>query len=113
MTYFISGHTDLSYEEFEEHYVPILCKIFSEDRNPEFVMGDFEGVDKYAMNYIFYKEQCPITIYHTGKFPKNVPEAMTDPEIELVYFKGGYATPEDADKAMTEVSDFDIVYIKK
>ena len=43
MKYFISGHRDLSYEDFRKYYVPVILDIIRSDRNPIFVVGDCEG----------------------------------------------------------------------
>lgn len=38
MIYFVSGHRDLTKEEFEEHYVPLIQKVMTEDQLAEFVV---------------------------------------------------------------------------
>ena len=48
MVYFISGHRDLTDEEFAEHYIPVLSKIIEDDLFADFVVGDCEGCDKMA-----------------------------------------------------------------
>lgn len=39
MIYFVSGHRDLTKEEFEEHYVPLIRRIILEDKYSEFNVG--------------------------------------------------------------------------
>ena len=43
MVYFISGHRDLTLEEFEKYYVPKLQRIFEDDSNI-----------KYEFNCIYF-----------------------------------------------------------
>ena len=45
MIYFVSGHRDLTNEEFEAHYVPLIQKVLKSDIFPEFIVGDWEGCD--------------------------------------------------------------------
>lgn len=53
MIYFISGHRDLSYEDFEKYYISVINKVVFYDEKAEFVIGDCDGVDKFAMDYIY------------------------------------------------------------
>ena len=45
MIYFVSGHRDITKEEFEKYYIMALRTAYYEDDKPEFVVGDYEGVD--------------------------------------------------------------------
>lgn len=113
MKYFVSGHRDLPYEDFELYYKPIIDNVIANDETPEFVVGDCEGVDKFAMDYIFKYYIIPLTIYHIGNSSRNIPKGLSEnPESEGVYFKGGFKSDEERDSAMTETSDFDIAFIK-
>ena len=74
MVYFISGHRDLTLEEFEKYYVPKLQRIFEDDSNIkyEFIVGDWGGCDKLFLDYIhndFITEDTslPITIVYVDK----------------------------------------------
>lgn len=113
MIYFVSGHRDLPYEDFELYYKPIIDNVIANDETPEFVVGDCEGVDKFAMDYIFEYYIIPLTIYHIGNSSRNIPKGLSEnPESEGVYFKGGFTSDEERDSAMTKVSDFDIAFVK-
>lgn len=112
MIYFISGHRNLSYEDFEKYYTPIIDKAIREDDEAKFVIGDCCGVDKFAMDYIFNKDICHITIYHMFNKPRNIPEANTRVILDLVDFRGGFKSDEERDSAMTKDSDFDIAFVK-
>ena len=113
MIYFISGHRDLCKEDFQLYYEPIIDEAISSDPDAEFVVGDCDGVDKFAMDYIFKYYIVPLIIYHMFDTPRNIPEGLSEsPEFEGVFFHGGFTSDEERDSAMTKVSDFDIAYVK-
>ena len=113
MIYFVSGHRDLSYEDFERYYKPIIGRILTKDPNSEFVVGDCDGVDKFAMDYIYRRSGHLLTIYHMFDKPRNIPSNLDeDPESAGVFFKGGFKSDEERDSAMTEASNFDIAFVK-
>lgn len=120
MIYFISGHRNLSYEDFKKYYIPAIENVINKDKKAEFVVGDCDGVDKYAMDYIYknYKEYCELTIHHMFAFPRNTPlnKAVDDfdnyEDNDQVYFKGGFHSDIERDSAMTSVSDIDIAFVK-
>lgn len=114
MIYFISGHRDITREEFEKMYIPALRKVSIEDIDASFVVGDYEGVDKMAMDYLF-DYGYDFTVYHMFDYPRNTPNNM---EVELckengVEFVGGFMTDEARDNAMTIISDADIAFIRE
>ena len=118
MIYFISGHRDLSYEDFEKYYIPKIREVLENDPRAEFVVGDCDGVDKYAMDYIYNETSNDLTIYHMFKSPRNIPKNYTIP-IEfieqwtsIVILIGNFKSDEDRDSAMTEASDYDIAFVK-
>lgn len=110
MIYFVSGHRDITKEEFEKYYIMALRTAYYEDDKPEFVVGDYEGVDKMAMDYIAENFMCPLIIYHMFDKPRHTP-SVTD-RIPI-YYHGGYKTDEERDSAMTRASDIDIAFVKK
>lgn len=113
MIYFVSGHRDLSYEDFELYYKPIIDNVIVNDETPEFVVGDCDGVDKFAMDYIWDECDHPLTIFHMFDTPRNVPDGMDmNPNAEGVYFEGGFTSDEERDAAMTKASDLDIAFVK-
>lgn len=113
MTYFISGHRDLSYEDFELYYKPVIDNVITNDKEPIFMVGDCGGVDKFAMDYIFKYYIVPIIIYHMFDTPRNIPEGLGEsPELEGVFFHGGFTSDEERDSTMTKISDFDIAFVK-
>lgn len=113
MIYFVSGHRDLSIEDFQLYYEPCIDTAIIEDPDAFFVIGDCDGTDKFAMDYIFQNYKCALVIYHMFSTPRNVPKGLSEnPELEGVYFQGGFTSDEERDSAMTKASDFDIAFIK-
>lgn len=113
MKYFISGHGNLTKEEFEGYYKPVIDNIVANDNEVEFIVGDYHGADKLAMDYIFEYYDVPLIIYHMFDTPRNTPKNLSEnPESEGVYFVGGFKSDEERDAAMTRDSDFDIAFVK-
>lgn len=107
-TYFISGHRDITEEEFDLCYVPALMSV-SDDYNSRFVVGDYYGVDIMAQNYlvdILGVGPDRITVYHMLEAPRNINPKITNT-------KGGFLTDEERDAAMTEASFSDIAFVRK
>lgn len=123
MIYFVSGHRDLSYEDFQKYYVPVLVNVLVDDGYPMFLIGDCNGVDKFAMDYIYKHMRCgELIIYHMFDSPRNTPEGYIkrestsdewlEEDLVDVHFMGGFQSDEERDSAMTENSDCDIAFIK-
>lgn len=112
MTYFISGHRDLTQEEFNEHYAPILKKVLQEDWGCQFVIGDWEGCDKMALEFILSQEECYnfIEIFYVDKV------RIRPFGRHIANFKDLYVNSRDTynecDEAMTKFSDFDIAWVR-
>lgn len=116
--YFISGHRNITQEDFEKYYAKILNKIESEYKKstktfnfiyeePHYVIGDYEGVDTMAQDYLAYNlnvDPNRVTIYHMGDYPMN---CANDKFLRI----GGFATDDARDEAMTMNSDEDIAYV--
>ena len=65
MVYFISGHRDLTQEEFDTHYALLIDEIMRNDVFTEFVVGDWEGCDTMVINFLLEQvDYPPVTIYH-------------------------------------------------
>lgn len=109
MIYFISGHRDITEEEFKKYYVPAIYSAYYNDSDFEnFVVGDYEGVDKMAMDFITENLPCKIIIFHMFDNPRNTPK-----DESRVSYMGHYKTDEERDAAMTRVSDVDIAYVRE
>ena len=100
MKYFISGHRDLTIEEFNEHYTPKILEILRDDLECEFVIGDYQGVDMFAQK-LLEGQVDRVTVYHMFNSPRN----LANPGFKT---KGGFTSDEERDAAMTKDSDVDI-----
>lgn len=114
MIYFISGHRNITQEEFNEYYKPIIADTFLRDTNPSFVLAECEGADSMAQDYlkklleseVLYKEFAPtVTVYHMYESPRYLASSKFET-------KGGYTSDVERDTAMTKNSNIDIAFIK-
>lgn len=113
MVYFVSGHRDLTQEEFDLHYKPVIRKVTKETLPVSFVIGDCEGADRMAAEYICDFSSSDIHIYHIFTDPRFRVIPFCDNEAEHnIFYHGGYQSDMERDTAMTEASDFDIAYIR-
>lgn len=109
-TYFISGHRDITQEEFEKNYGSIIKNIV-DNNSPasiRFIMGDYYGVDIMAQNYLIDNLNFPpyrICVYHMFDKPRNI-----HPKIENRV--GGFSNDEERDAAMTKDSHIDIAFVR-
>jgi hypothetical protein len=102
LTVFISGHLDLTAEEFDTHYRPhidnfLLMPLIT------FVIGDARGTDRLAQEYLASKE-ASVTVYHMFSNPRN----------NVGNFKtvGGFSSDEERDTQMTNDSDIDLAWVR-
>lgn len=115
MIYFVSGHRNLSKEDFNRLYVPEIMAVLAYG-TPDFVVGDYEGVDKMFMDFIMpfvCKGDCSLTIYHMFTSPRHTPFNRSVEELTSQFnitFIGGFQTDEERDAAMTADSDYDIAF---
>jgi hypothetical protein len=100
MKNFVSGHLDLTKDEFNTHYRPALDKALV--RGDSFVMGDARGADTMSQNYLLGKTTA-VVVYYLFTSPRN-----------NVGFKtiGGFASDEERDAQMTADSDRDIAWVR-
>lgn len=107
-TYFISGHRTITDEEFEFNYGERLTDIVEETPDAKFVIGDCDGVDIMAQNYLIETLQVnpeSITVYHMFNSPRNINPKITNTV-------GGFATDDERDEAMTKNSIDDIAFVR-
>lgn len=108
ITYFISGHRNITEEEFERNYKPVIENAISEMPNCKFIVGDYYGVDIMAQNYlmdVLNLEPERLTVYHMFDKPRNVNEKVTQTI-------GGFTNDEERDAAMTAASFDDIAFVR-
>ena len=99
--HFISGHLDLTEDEFNEHYRPIIDKaLFDQD---SFVVGDARGADAMAQLYLSHKT-TNVTVYHMFERPRN--------NVGSFLTIGGFRSDSERDGAMTQNSSCDIEWVR-
>lgn len=101
--YFVSGHRDITQEEFEEHYIPLLDAAM--DNGGRFVVGDCMGVDIKAQEYLAEMSYPLVEVYHMFTHPRY--------HVDLYPTVGGWKSDVDRDWGMTIASDVDIAWIRE
>lgn len=101
MIVFVSGHLDVTREEFEEHYVPLLCEAILQGAS--FVVGDARGADTMAQAFLHARGVQNVTVYHMFTRPR------TDVGFPTI---GGFTSDEERDAAMTVASDRDVAWVR-
>lgn len=100
MVLFISGHLDLTPDEFEQHYRPAIDAALA--RGDSFVVGDARGADTLAQRYLLGKTTA-VVVYHMFACPRNNAGFPT---------VGGFQSDEERDSRMTAGSDGDIAWVR-
>ena len=101
-TYFISGHLDLTPEEFEAHYVPKLIEALA-DPDSKFIVGDARGADAMAQKFLSSRTEN-VTIFHMFERPRNF--------VKGYGLRGGFKGDAERDITMTRHSDADIAWVR-
>ena len=106
MRYFVSGHRDLTAEEFDRHYVYQLGCVLAEDPYAEFVVGDWEGCDTMFVKYMEeYYTDVRIHIFYVGS-----PRIKEGEFNEYCFHE--CTSYDDCDATMTRHSNFDITWVR-
>ena len=103
--YFISGHLDLTDNEFADHYEARIREAIR--TGGSFVVGDARGCDWMAQRYLYERVQVPanhVRVFHMFEAPRN------NMGFETV---GLFTSDEERDAAMTRVSDDDIAWVRR
>jgi len=103
LVYFISGHRNITDEEFAEHYIPKIDQGIKE--GAIFVVGDYYGADQKAQDYLKKKsyDEMKVRVHHMLKKPRYC----------VWSFKlGGFRSDEERDSAMTLASTHDIAWVR-
>lgn len=107
-TYFISGHRDITAEEFEFNYIPMINFALHTTPDAMFIVGDYQGVDIMAQNYlmdVLALEPDRVCVYHMFDSPRNANPRITK-------FVGGFESDDERDEAMTKASSQDIAFVR-
>lgn len=106
-TYYISGHSDLTSEEFVTFYADLIKQAI--DSDSYFVVGDLTPCDEmaqYLLAAVLKPEQhFRVKVFCEGDNPK----ILLSPNFMIV---GGFRNPIEASVAMTFCSDEDIIVLK-
>lgn len=100
MVCFVSGHRNITHEQFTEHYEKRLLD--AHQQGASFVVGDCVGVDSIAQSFLKYIGCTDVTVYHMFEEPRYNAGYKTI---------GGFKSDVERDHAMTLVSDVDIAWI--
>ena len=106
-TYFISGHRDITPQEFEK-YKLMIHSTYVNDPEARFVVADYQGVDIMAQDFLLNTLQIDpdrLTVYHMGDTPMNI-------NSKVINLRGGFKTDSERDEAMTMVSISDIAFVR-
>ena len=102
-TAFISGHLDLSQEEFNQYYKSKIDKAIQQ--NHSFVIGDAKGADSMTQKYLInLVPKNQVKVYHMYNKPLNNKGKYVT--------VGGFKSHNKKDSAMTKNSDYDIAYVR-
>lgn len=107
-TYFISGHRNITEEEFSRYKLTIN-EVLKETPDALFVVGDYYGVDIMAQNFLVDELEVnpnQITVYHMFDAPRNINQKITN-------MVGGFTSDEERDAAMTANSSKDIAFVRE
>ena len=128
---FISGHRDITGEEFKTSYVPVIKEYFR--KGYSFVIGDCNGCDNFAAQLIALimsaspDRRVTLTIYHMLQEPRfrvgerhddgvwRIEPLLADKSVDEwpeVRYIGGFRTDEERDAAMTAASSVDIAFVR-
>ncbi len=103
MKYFISGHLDLTQEEFNIHYLAKIADAVN--ANASFVICDAKGADTMAQNYLDSIGYEDVMILHMFDKPRTVCLPCFD-------YLGGFQSDEQRDSWGTAASDADICWVR-
>jgi hypothetical protein len=102
-TYFLSGHLDLTEDEFENYYKPKIAAAIEEGAC--FVIGDARGCDSMVQAFLATRVAVErVRVFHMFVAPRfNVGAFVT---------VGGFTKDAERDRAMTEASTADIAWVR-
>ena len=97
---FISGHLDLTEEEFNTHYIPTIDQLFAAGYS--FVTGDARGADFLAQKYLL-SIGASCVVFHMFTSPRNNAGFET---------RGNFTSDEERDENLTAASSIDVAWVK-
>jgi 4-hydroxy-3-methylbut-2-enyl diphosphate reductase IspH len=106
---FISGHTDIDENEFNEHYKQALDEAV--ENKDKFIMAAAYGADLDCLDYLMRKgvDVKDVTICIHDKY---IDEKKKKFEEKGLVVLTGFPTHRERDQYMTEMSDYDIAWLR-
>jgi len=98
----ISGHLDLTKEEFDCHYKQAIDEAIKKEK--WFVIGDAQGADEMAQKYLYEQRYTKVIIFHMFENPRKF--------MGNFYVFGGFNSDLERDVAMTLYSNGDIAWVR-
>ena len=108
-TYFISGHGNLTFEEWLVFYKPLIDKALESESN--FILGEFRGTDTLTMEYLKNKT-TKVTVTHCFENPRYKVDTIGLASKKWIYI-GNFQNDLERDTFMTENSDEDIAWVRE
>jgi hypothetical protein len=105
--FFVSGHLDLTPEEFQTHYIPKFHPAITTPGFAGFIVGDAPGCDTMFQQWIdeaYCFGGAPVVVYHMLEKPRNC--------LEHFRTVGGFKSDRERDEAMTAASHYDIAWVR-
>jgi hypothetical protein len=100
---FVSGHLDLTEEEFNEHYVSKIKQCI--ENNGLIYVGDARGADVMTQQYVAAcMRTSQLRIFHMFISPRNT--------VEGAITFGGFESDSERDKSLTSHTNFDIAWVR-
>jgi hypothetical protein len=116
-TVFVSGHVDITKQQFLKHYIPLIDK--AKEQGYRFITGNANGADKmtfeYLSGYKCYNKPIKTFEYGSNEYKKWL-EKHGYPGLEIIYFErnksGKFKSHNERDTWMTMNSDYDIAWVR-
>lgn len=102
---FISGHMNLTPEEFAQHYEARIRSAVED--GARFIVGDAPGCDEMAQQLLHDLGVAParVTVHHMFVAPRR--------HVGTFPMMGGFTSDEERDQAMTKASTEDLAWVKR
>lgn len=116
---FVSGHMDVTPEQFKMHYIPRLNDALSQGH--QFIIGDAKGLDGMALDYLLaqtadypnVRENITVHVsrpYQVGKYQSMGVKTICN--AERYNKKDPRARHLNRDAGMTRASNYDILWVR-
>ncbi len=100
---FVSGHRDLTSEEFDLYYKSALDAAIAQ--NHAILVCDYQGADIMAQKYLLASGYFNVTVVHMFLSPRNYCSGFAT--------LGGFTSDEDRDSYCTQNSSYDIAWSRR